>query len=242
MSALDPRKGRDEFPRTVQVLLAKRVNYRCSNPNCRSGTSGPHQDANRSVSVGVAAHITAAAMGGPRYDEALSSQERASVDNGIWLCAKCAKLIDSDLLLYTTAFLRSWKIDAETVARWELEGTRSSNNHIQHLPIPHIYGLSYHDARKRLIEGGWQPLATWWPHQLSELNIHVGNGQEFWQCGYHEIKSTCPTGFAFCHFEFRDAYGNKLAVITAGEEWGERQCHAGVVSWFLEPDDTRPTT
>jgi hypothetical protein len=187
----------------------------------------------------VAAHITAAAKGGPRYDEVLSRQERSSAENGIWLCAKCAKLIDSDLLRYTAPFLHSWKNDAETVARWELEGKGSLKNLPQHLPIPQIYGLAYHDARVRLIEGGWQPLATWWPHNLPELNIAVGNGKEFWQCGYHEIKSTCPTGFAFCRFEFRDAYGNKLAVITAGEEWPERKCQAGVVSWFLELDDTR---
>jgi hypothetical protein len=148
-------------------------------------------------------------------------------------------LIDSDVLLYAESVLRSWKSDAEKVAQWELAGTAIPKNYPKHLAIPQIYGLHYHDARKSLIEGGWQPLATWWPHHLPELNIKVGNGQEFWKCGYHEIKSTCPTGFAFCRFEFRDSYGNKLAVITAGEEWPERGCQAGVVSWFLEPDDAR---
>ncbi len=227
---------RDDFPERVKLLLARRVNHRCSNPNCRRGTSGPHQSAEKSINVGFAAHITAAAPGGPRYDEALSNRDRCSAKNGIWLCGLCAKLIDSDALRFTVPFLHAWKHDAEAVARWEIEGgDKSHEAQREHLPIPPIYGISYHDARKLLIEAGWQPLATWWPHHLPDLNIQVGNGREFWGYGYNEIKSTCPTGFAFCRFEFRDAHRSRLAVVTAGEERAETKCQACVVSWFLDP-------
>lgn len=98
---------RDEFSTQVKDRLSKRVGYRCSNPACRQPTSGPQVDSTGTINVGVAAHISAAAPGGARYDEKLSSDERKSIDNGIWLCQKCAKLIDSDPVRYTTALLQA---------------------------------------------------------------------------------------------------------------------------------------
>ncbi len=68
------------------------------------------------MNVGVAAHITAASLGGPRYESSLTDKERRSAANGIWLCQTCAKLIDSDVCLYTTASLKQWKTDAEREA------------------------------------------------------------------------------------------------------------------------------
>ena len=87
---------RDEFSTTTKETLAKRVGYRCANPNCRKLTCGPCEDENKAINIGVAAHITAASPGGPRYDETLTSEERKSINNGIWLCQSCAKLIDDD--------------------------------------------------------------------------------------------------------------------------------------------------
>jgi hypothetical protein len=69
------------------------------------------------VNVGVAAHITAASSGGPRFDDSLGEKERRSAANGIWLCQNCAKLIDSDTPRFTTAVLAKWKADAESFAR-----------------------------------------------------------------------------------------------------------------------------
>jgi hypothetical protein len=53
------------------------------------------------IDVGVAAHITAASPGGPRFDPNLSDKERASATNGIWLCQNCAKLIDNDVAQFS---------------------------------------------------------------------------------------------------------------------------------------------
>jgi WD40 repeat protein len=108
---------RDDFPKQVIDLLAKRVGHVCSNPACRRQTSGPHEDEGRAVNIGLAAHITAAAPGGPRYDAALSPEQRRSAANGIWLCQVCGKLIDSDDKRFTAGVLRSWKLDAERSAR-----------------------------------------------------------------------------------------------------------------------------
>src|SRR5688500_8348348 len=104
---------RDDFPRPTIEILAKRVGQRCSSPSCRMPTSGPHTDPSKSIVVGVAAHITAAAVGGPRYDPDLSPEQRRSIDNGIWLCQTCSKLVDSDQARFPVVLLRSWKRQAE---------------------------------------------------------------------------------------------------------------------------------
>ncbi len=75
-----------------------------------------------SYSVGVAAHITAAAVGGPRYDSSLTPKQRASIENAIWLCQGCSRMIDRDTDLYTAQLLRDWKQQAENRARLRTKG------------------------------------------------------------------------------------------------------------------------
>ena len=102
----------DDFPLKTKETLAKRVGYRCSNPDCRQLTSGPTEDPEKAINIGVAAHITAASPGGPRYDGSITSKTRRSSRNGIWLCQTCAKLVDSDAVRYTAKVLQRWKRDA----------------------------------------------------------------------------------------------------------------------------------
>jgi hypothetical protein len=108
--------ARDDFGSGVKLRLAQRVNYCCSNPACRVQTSGPTLASDASINVGIAAHITAASIGGPRFDASLSPKERGSIGNGMWLCQTCAKLVDSDELRFTAPTLRSWKKHAEALA------------------------------------------------------------------------------------------------------------------------------
>lgn len=112
---------RDDFPQATKDLLAERVGMRCSNPGCRQPTSGPHDDPQRAVNVGVAGHITAAAQGGPRYDPTLTPQQRVAPENGIWLCAFCGRLVDTDDRRFSVAGLKKWKVIAENFARGALE-------------------------------------------------------------------------------------------------------------------------
>jgi hypothetical protein len=104
---------RDDFSEDAKRILAYRVAMACSNPECAAHTSGPQVDPLKSVNVGVAAHITSAAAGGPRYNPNLSSEERRSPENGIWLCQNCAKLIDNDVVRYPEVVIRAWKTLAE---------------------------------------------------------------------------------------------------------------------------------
>lgn len=92
----------------------------CSNPNCNCVTCGPAGD-DKVSTIGQAAHITAASQGGPRFDPALTKEERASLQNGIWLCNNCAKLIDTNPQKYTVTLLREWKKQAEDKTEAEID-------------------------------------------------------------------------------------------------------------------------
>jgi|GEM_PF-2421841 len=111
---------RDDFPERVKRVLAERVGYRCSMPDCRAPTSGPHTEADKRVSVGVAAHITAAAEGGPRYNSILTPEERCASENGIWMCQTHGTLVDRDEARFPEALLREWKAKAEAAALREI--------------------------------------------------------------------------------------------------------------------------
>ncbi len=105
---------RDDFSEPTKRKLAGRAGYVCSVPECRRPTHGAALGSDSAVSiVGVAAHITAASPGGPRYDSSLTPEARRSLHNGIWCCANHAKQIDSDAAQFPVERLRKWKGEAE---------------------------------------------------------------------------------------------------------------------------------
>ena len=104
---------RDDFGTKDKQTLAQRVGFLCSNPACRALTVGPQQASEGAINLGVAAHVTAASPGGPRFDDRLSQAERSDFSNGIWLCQVCAKLIDSGDSRFTRELLLAWKTVAE---------------------------------------------------------------------------------------------------------------------------------
>lgn len=108
--------NRDNFNLKIIDKLRSRVGNKCSNPSCRKYTIGPKEDEGV-LNIGIAAHICAAAPGGPRYDVTMSSNERKAFSNGIWLCANCATLIDRDWRIYPISLLKRWKKEAEAEAR-----------------------------------------------------------------------------------------------------------------------------
>lgn len=119
---------RDNFSKKTLDTLSRRVALRCSNPHCRKVTAGPRAEEHAAVNIGVGAHITAAATGGPRFDPNLSSNARSFIANGIWLCQNCAKLIDNDANHYTSDLLRAWKTQAEQATRSALAGSSTDVN------------------------------------------------------------------------------------------------------------------
>src|SRR5438132_1087237 len=104
---------RDDFQSKTKTLIAGKAGNRCSNPDCRKPTTGSDAAQTSVIKLGVAAHITAAAARGPRFDPNLTSDERRHESNGIWLCQNCAKLIDSDLRHFSVELLLTWKKQAQ---------------------------------------------------------------------------------------------------------------------------------
>jgi len=105
---------RDNFSANTRRLVASRAGYLCSHPSCRVMTVGPSRESVDDIAtVGVAAHICAAAPGGPRNDPAMSSEQGVSIENAIWLCSTHATLIDRDTVRFAVDVLRQWKKNHE---------------------------------------------------------------------------------------------------------------------------------
>ena len=101
---------RDEFSQDAKECLAKRAGYICTYPDCRRMTIAGSADRKSGLTiVGVAAHITAAAPGGPRYDPLMKREERSSELNGIWMCQTHAKFVDDNPSVCAIDELQRWK-------------------------------------------------------------------------------------------------------------------------------------
>ncbi|MDN3365896.1 hypothetical protein QQO24_01755 [Ralstonia pseudosolanacearum] len=111
------KRNRDDFTEATKQKIAKRAGWRCSFPTCRTDTVGATSDGEGEINIGTAAHICAAAPGGPRYDATMSPEERSSAKNGIWMCRDHGKAIDSPDPQFTVELLREWKKQAQ-IASW----------------------------------------------------------------------------------------------------------------------------
>jgi hypothetical protein len=117
-------KGRDDFPQKVKTALALRAAYKCSVDGCGKSTVGPSDEAPDAVAnMGIAAHICAASPGGSRYDETMTQEQRAGIENGIWTCANHGALIDRDEASYTVDALRAMKRTHEARCAAEIGNT-----------------------------------------------------------------------------------------------------------------------
>ena len=110
---------RDNFPLSVINILSRRSGGKCC--RCGAATFGPHTGRHdKYQNIGQAAHIAAAAPGGPRYDPKMAPEERMSLKNGMWLCSNCHSLIDRDTKEFTLQKLRQIKREGEERARHEV--------------------------------------------------------------------------------------------------------------------------
>ncbi|MCA6439206.1 MAG: hypothetical protein ACRCSM_11420 [Sediminibacterium sp.] len=108
-------KQRDDFDNKTIEALAKRASFICSNPDCRCLTLAASEvDEMKFIYNGIAAHITAASEGGPRYDAKMTSEQRADISNGIFLCGNCSIAIDKNNGIdFSSKKLLEWKKEHE---------------------------------------------------------------------------------------------------------------------------------
>lgn len=165
---------RDNFTKPTIDALAKRVSFHCSNPDCEKVTVGPNSQPNGVLLIGVAAHITAASQNGPRFDPKMSAVNRASISNGIWLCANCSVMIDKDEMGYPVALLNGWKQTAEKKAKDRMAGIHQPSPSRPYLEADLIWGqggranhglsdknpLTIHNGI-RVYEAGPKPIIYW---------------------------------------------------------------------------------
>ena len=112
------------------MILSKRAGGKCC--KCATPTFGPNDNPNKATNIGQAAHIAAAAPGGPRYDPKMSPEERTSTSNGLWLCSNCHDVVDRNPELYKTSDLKRMKKEAEERARKEMGVAKTP----QHTKVP----------------------------------------------------------------------------------------------------------
>lgn len=162
---------RANFRESVKAALRERVAHRCSNPDCRASTAAPGSGSAGIVRAGDAAHITAAAPKGPRYDASTPSAERSSIENGIWLCVVCARKVDHDQNSYSVELLRGWKVSAEAAAARELGRPLVSNALLQ---TEMLAAIQAHFAKDRASDQmGVEPL----DHLLDALKRLAVSGE-----------------------------------------------------------------
>ena len=133
---------RDDFHPHVINGLRMRAAFICSNPDCRCHTIAPSEDNELDcLYIGIAAHITAASEGGPRYDPSPTSEQRRDISNGIFLCASCAIMIDKNNGVdFPADVLRKWKSDHDTWVRDNLNKSPISLSEIAGLHEAHGIG------------------------------------------------------------------------------------------------------
>ena len=108
--------NRDDFPKRTREYVAMRAGWHCSFTGCARLTVGPSEESLEAVTmIGKAAHICGAAPGpgSRRYDASMTPEQRAHIDNAIWLCADHADLIDRDEVTYTVETLHAMKREHE---------------------------------------------------------------------------------------------------------------------------------
>lgn len=249
---------RDDFRPSTKLNLAKRIGFLCSNPDCRKSTVGASEgDEEQSISIGVAAHITAASPGGPRYNPVLSSDERRNISNGIWLCSNCAKLIDSDIEYYKVELLCRWKSEAEkkafrALATGEAEPLRASP------PDSSLVELAsrLRDAAGADIER-FKTLGTWPMHAVTlDMRMEddsVGTRIDVHGCAAavrasRELRIVAPpgTGKTTTLVQLAEVVfkmGGRIPVLVPLGEWStqdmdifESLCHRAAFSRFEELD------
>jgi len=160
---------RDNFSEKTRMQIARLAGGLCAYPGCRVATFGASADGAAVLDIGIAAHICAAAPGGPRFDQAMSPTERAAAANGIWMCADHGRAIDADPKFYTVEKLRKWKREAEHDAF--LRVTRHPNA----APASVDYGDIVAAARADLVVLRQMPK---WPRSSIALTLKVDGFDE----------------------------------------------------------------
>jgi hypothetical protein len=138
---------------------------------CGVLTKGPADLPVGVLNIGVACHIKAAAPGGPRFDPDQSAAQRSSIENGIWLCATCARRIDAEPSTCTVDVLNNWKQTHEEDVRRSVGRRPDELPALPELPVEDRY-LDQKGIRQKLADAG-RTIAVCYRHE-AETKVGLG--------------------------------------------------------------------
>lgn len=101
--------------------------------------------------------------------------------------------------------------------------------------LPLQQGMPYEEARQKLIDAGWQTIfnrfATAASRQQTEFIVN--------KKGWTELVSCEGAGLGLCAFEFKDAAGRNLRIVTANNspETNSSELKNTVFQWFLVEEE-----
>lgn len=117
---------RDNFTLYTKETLGLSVGFNCVRPGCARPTTALNPDTNEIARFGYAAHDSAAAPGGPRYDATITPEQRKALENGAHLCPACARLVDIDPERFPLGTIQMWQKKAMDLRQ---KGMHSPNQH-----------------------------------------------------------------------------------------------------------------
>jgi hypothetical protein len=128
--------NRREFTARTRQLIAERAGHQCSFPTCNRRTIGAGHALDQVSRTGKAAHIFAAAPGGPRGQGGLTPDELGQPENGIWLCSDHATLVDNNRgAAFPPETLLSYKSLQEARVMREIQGLYSPIGWVHELTV-----------------------------------------------------------------------------------------------------------
>ena len=89
-------------------------------------------------------------------------------------------------------------------------------------------GMPYAQARKTLLNSGWQAVAH------SPNRDRSGAMNYLIKLGYNEVETCSGTGMGFCRFSFTNANGQKLAVVTVNNQPGQKP---KLQRWWIDTEN-----
>jgi len=92
--------------------------------------------------------------------------------------------------------------------------------------------MPYSKVREMLLDAGWQAI-------LDQENVRHASEKSaqiryLLDKGYTEVVDCSGAGFDFCLFQFENAYGQILSVVTINNEANEEK----IIRWYFEPKET----
>lgn len=143
----------------------------------------------------------------------MTKEERASINNGIWLCQSCAKLIDNDSDKYTTDILKKWKKETEEIVAYNF-GKRVVLN--QKHKVEYIFEALRDVDNWALIES--EDIFGYYFKENPSYKIEIVNEENKTTMYYSYLMSNESTSFLMLYIKYNETciFSTQIVSLDAG--------------------------